>query len=40
MGKHKNKFCYEKVKQTIFSQAAFAIKNVFEISSETQLWLL
>ena len=40
MGKHKKKFFCEKVKQAILSLAVFAINNVFEISRETELWLL
>ena len=40
MGKHKKKSFHEKVKQAILSLAVFAMNNVFQISRETQLWLL
>lgn len=39
MNEHENKSFYEKVKQAIFSLAAFGINNVFEISREIQTWL-
>ena len=39
MGKHEKKSFHEKLKQTIFSPAAFGINNVFEISREIQTWL-